>query len=144
MIIESTRAGPANCAAAVPVMTKMPAPIMAPMPSVVRLNPPSPRRSVPDSASAMSSAMGFRVRRLIPHHAGALRPARAPPVRELSEICQALRLRSAQAIARRLNGAKIRFDVVHPPHAAYDTATLLRRAAGASPSLHARPGGDAG
>ena len=61
-IIESTSAGPANCAAAVPVITKMPAPMIAPTPSVVRLNGPSVRRSVSVCASAVSSSIDFRVK----------------------------------------------------------------------------------
>ena len=40
---EETMAGPAYCAAAWPVRTKMPAPMMAPMPSAVRLTGPSAR-----------------------------------------------------------------------------------------------------
>ncbi len=36
-------AGPAYCAAAWPVSTKMPAPIMAPIPSVIRFTGPSAR-----------------------------------------------------------------------------------------------------
>ena len=39
-------AGPAYCAAAVPVSTKIPAPMIAPMPSVVRFSAPSARLSV--------------------------------------------------------------------------------------------------
>ena len=51
-------AGPANCAAAVPVSTKMPAPMMAPMPRVIRLMGPSARLSVwPPSPSPSASAM---------------------------------------------------------------------------------------
>ena len=49
-------AGPAVCAAAVPVSTKMPAPMMAPMPSIVRLSAPSARLSVTASPSAAASA----------------------------------------------------------------------------------------
>src|SRR6266567_9001138 len=48
-----TTPGPANCAAAWPVKTKMPAPMMAPIPRVIRWNGPSARLS-PVSASGFS------------------------------------------------------------------------------------------
>src|SRR6185437_15388733 len=62
MMYEITMAGPANCAAAVPVSTKMPAPIMAPIPSVIRLMGPSARFSEcspPPAASARIFCMGL-------------------------------------------------------------------------------------
>jgi len=43
MMNEITMPGPAYCAAALPVRTKIPAPMMAPMPSVVRLSGPRAR-----------------------------------------------------------------------------------------------------
>src|SRR5690348_17444479 len=61
------RSGPANCAAAVPVITKIPAPITAPMPSIVKLKAPNDRRSVPDSASTCNSEIGFLDRRSEEH-----------------------------------------------------------------------------
>src|SRR5690348_14773972 len=75
MSIEITSAGPANCAAAVPVITKIPAPITAPMPSIVKLNAPNDRRSVPDSASTCNSEIGFLDRRLISKHLARRKPA---------------------------------------------------------------------
>ncbi len=59
MIIESTSAGPANCAAAVPVSTKIPVPMMAPMPSIVRSAGPRVRRNVFSDASRCSAVMLF-------------------------------------------------------------------------------------
>src|SRR5437867_11088704 len=47
---ERTTAGPAYCAAAVPVTTKTPAPRIAPMPTVVRSSGPRTRRN-PDEPS---------------------------------------------------------------------------------------------
>ena len=55
-------AGPAYCAAACPVSTKIPAPMMAPIPRVIRLMGPRARLSVcaPSSpASRMSRSNGF-------------------------------------------------------------------------------------
>src|SRR6478672_9505678 len=46
MMNEYTTAGPAYCAAADPVSTKMPAPMIAPMPSRVRFSAPRLRFSV--------------------------------------------------------------------------------------------------
>ena len=43
MMNDNTTAGPAKFAAALPVITKMPAPMMAPMPRLIRLNGPSER-----------------------------------------------------------------------------------------------------
>src|SRR5437660_4625691 len=60
--IESTIAGPACCAAASPVSTKMPVPMMAPMPSVTRLRGPSTRLSECSpvaAASAFSCSIDF-------------------------------------------------------------------------------------
>src|SRR3954468_20886469 len=59
---ERTIAGPAYCAAALPVRTKIPAPMMAPMPSVVRLSGPRARLSpcVVSEASASSVVTGLR------------------------------------------------------------------------------------
>ena len=48
-------AGPAYCAAAAPVSTKIPAPMMAPMPSVIRLVAPKARFSECSPCSADSS-----------------------------------------------------------------------------------------
>ena len=62
MTKERTIAGPAYCAAALPVSTKMPAPMIAPMPSIVRFVAESARLSVPDpvcAASVCSDAMLF-------------------------------------------------------------------------------------
>ena len=55
--------GPAYCAAAVPVSTKMPAPMMAPMPMAVMLNGPSVLDSLWPSASPLftMSSTDFRV-----------------------------------------------------------------------------------
>ena len=53
-------AGPAYCAAAWPVSTKMPAPISAPMPSEVTLNSDSERRrlvEVPAASLCSPSAL---------------------------------------------------------------------------------------
>ena len=61
-IIDSTIAGPAYCAAAWPVSTKMPVPMMAPMPSVTRLIGPSTRFSECSpvaAASAFSCSIDF-------------------------------------------------------------------------------------
>src|SRR5579872_6628862 len=69
MIIESTRAGPAFCEAAVPVSTKMPVPMIEPMPSAVRFQGPSDRRSAPPSASALSSVSDFVEKRPMPQRA---------------------------------------------------------------------------
>src|SRR3954452_17297994 len=63
--MENTIAGPANCAAAVPGITKIPAPLTAPMPSVVRWTAASERRSVPDSASTRRSSIRLLVNRLM-------------------------------------------------------------------------------
>ncbi len=52
MMNEIMIAGPANCAAARPVSTKMPVPMMQPMPSSTRLVAPSDRLSSPCSCSA--------------------------------------------------------------------------------------------
>src|SRR3989442_4381359 len=60
--IESTIAGPACCAAASPVSTKMPVPMIAPMPSVTRLRGPSTRFrecSPVAAASALSCSIDF-------------------------------------------------------------------------------------
>src|SRR5438874_6642902 len=62
MITDSTRAGQAFCAAAVPVNTKIPVPIMHPIPSAIRFQGPSDRRSSPRSASACSSSNDFFVK----------------------------------------------------------------------------------
>src|SRR5688572_32180124 len=64
----STIAGPAYCAAALPVSTKMPVPMIAPMPSATRLTDPRVRLRVwvPSlDASACSSSIDLRVKRLI-------------------------------------------------------------------------------
>ncbi len=58
------RAGPANCAAAVPVMAKMPAPITAPMPSITRCRAVSTRLRVtspvaPPSTGSPASTWGM-------------------------------------------------------------------------------------
>src|SRR5437764_2890191 len=73
MIMESTRAGPAFCDAAVPVSTKIPVPITEPMPSAVRLRGPRARRSVGRAASAWRSAMLRVVERAMLHRYGAHR-----------------------------------------------------------------------
>ena len=55
-------AGPALCAAACPVSTKIPAPMIAPMPSVIRLIGPSARFrecSCSSAASCMITFSGF-------------------------------------------------------------------------------------
>src|SRR5690348_13222706 len=60
-------AGPANCAAAAPVSTKMPAPMIAPIPSVMRLVAPKARFrpcSSPDSASFTRASSDFVAIRL--------------------------------------------------------------------------------
>src|SRR5436309_3555225 len=58
---ESTTAGPAFCAATVPVSTKMPVPMIAPMPSAVRFTAPSTRlRLWSVSASTCRSVTLFR------------------------------------------------------------------------------------
>src|SRR5881397_3763741 len=57
----STTAGPAFCAATVPVSTKMPVPMMAPIPSMVRLSAPRARlRLWSVSASVCRSVTLFR------------------------------------------------------------------------------------
>src|SRR5687768_7131951 len=64
----STMAGPAYCAAALPVSTKIPVPMIAPMPSATRLTDPRVRLRVcvPSlDASACSSSIDLRVKRLI-------------------------------------------------------------------------------
>src|SRR5438876_7719030 len=62
-------AGPANCAAACPVMTKIPAPMMAPIPNVTRLIGPRARfrQCSPDSpASFISVSIGFVANKGLP------------------------------------------------------------------------------
>src|SRR5205823_13152872 len=62
-------AGPANCAAACPVITKIPAPMMAPIPSVTKLRGPSARLRLcsPDSlASFISVSIGFVANKGLP------------------------------------------------------------------------------
>ena len=71
MTNESTIAGPANCAAAVPVSTKIPAPIIAPMPSVIRFTGPSARFSecsCVSAASAIIVLIGFVAKSLLAMH----------------------------------------------------------------------------
>src|ERR1035441_9518390 len=58
---ERTTAGPAFCAATVPVSTKMPVPMMAPTPRAVRFTGPSARwRLLSVSASACRSVTLLR------------------------------------------------------------------------------------
>src|SRR5512146_2112218 len=68
MTNDHTTPGPAYCAAAVPVSTKMPAPMIAPIPSRVRLSAPSARFSVcvPSApASSCNTARLFVANKLI-------------------------------------------------------------------------------
>ena len=58
-------AGPANCAAAVPVSTKMPAPMMAPMPSSTRLLAVSARFRLCSPSSGVRSAIDLVRKRLM-------------------------------------------------------------------------------
>ena len=69
MTKESTIAGPAYCAAALPVSTKMPAPMIAPMPSIVRFVALSARFSVPAPSGAASGLQRRNV--LVRRHAHA-------------------------------------------------------------------------
>src|SRR5437870_12008646 len=67
-IMEIHTAGPAYCAAAWPVSTKMPAPMMAPMPRVIRLSGVSARFSWCSPASLASArrvAMDFVAHKLM-------------------------------------------------------------------------------
>ncbi len=71
MTNESTIAGPANWAAAVPVNTKMPAPIIAPIPRVIKFTGPSARFSecsLVSAASAMIVLIGFVDKSLLTIH----------------------------------------------------------------------------
>src|SRR2546425_7877515 len=57
---EKTIAGPAYCADAAPVSTKIPVPIMAPIPSDMRLPGPSARFRLCSPVSCASDMMRFR------------------------------------------------------------------------------------
>src|SRR5437763_779678 len=57
MTKERMTAGPACCAAAVPVYTKIPAPMIAPMPMRIRFTGPSARRSSLASATTGSGVV---------------------------------------------------------------------------------------
>ena len=59
MTKEMTIAGPACCAAASPVSTKMPVPMMPPIPNVIRDGMPSARTSPSSEASFLYSAIGL-------------------------------------------------------------------------------------
>ena len=126
MIIESTSAGPANCAAAVPVMTKMPAPMIAPTPSVVRLNGPSVRRSV-----SVCGFGGQLADRLSCEEAHAAQPddrarredAAVSRARSAAWSCQSLvRVRLAKRLTAIVRAARATADSIMAP------ASLVRSA----------------
>ena len=117
-------AGPAYCAAAVPVSTKIPAPMIAPMPMAMMLPGPSERASGDRSASCTMRAIGLRAQYPCPAIALPRLPTRATLAPVSPPHKRAGRAWSAAAMNWRTRSGSTSFH--HTPSRFSQLATMTR------------------